>query len=105
MMTAVATRTAVARRRLRRANLLLAAWLRHNSEYYLLEAAQVRSARQVGRLPPAGASGPAAMFWRHVFVPAYRQLPWPVRRRIMAQLPGSHRRVWHPPPVRRSPAV
>jgi hypothetical protein len=104
-MTAVATRTAVARRQLRRATLLLAAWLRRNSEHYLLEAAQVRSARQVGRLPPAGASGPAALFWRHVFVPAYRQLPWPVRRRIMARLPGSHRRAWHPPPVRRSPAV
>jgi hypothetical protein len=104
-MTAVAARGSAARRQLRRANLQLAEWLRRNSEEYLLEAAQVESARQVGRLPPAGAGRPAALFWRHVFVPLYRQLPWPVRRRIIKRMPGSHRRVWHPPPVRRSPAV
>jgi hypothetical protein len=104
-MTSVAARSAVARRQLRRANLQLAQWLRRNSERYLLEAAQADVARQVGRLPPASATGSAPLFWRHVFVPAYRQLPWPVRRRIMARMPGSHRRVWHPPPTRRNPAV
>jgi len=104
-MTTRATRLAGLRRRLRRANLRFAAWLRGNSERYLLEAAQTELARQVGRSPPVGATGPAALLWRRVFVPVYRRLPWPVRHRIMSRMPGSHRRVWHPNPVRRDPAV
>jgi hypothetical protein len=88
-----------------RANLRLAGWLRRNSERFLLAAAQADLARQVGRSPPLRPTGPAALFWRRVFVPIYRRLPWSTRRRIMSRMPGSHRRRWQLPPVRRDPAV
>jgi hypothetical protein len=89
----------------RRELLRASAWLRRNSERYLLEAAQHDIAHQLGRPPPAGEAGPAAVFWRRVFVPVYRLLPWQLRRSLMARMPGSHRREWHPNPVRRDPAV
>jgi len=105
-MTDPSVRRLAARRRpLRHANLRFAGWLRHHSEHYLLEAAQTELAKQAGRTSPVGPTGPAAVFWRHVFVPVYRRLPWRVRRRVMARMPGSHRRAWHVPPDRRDPAV
>jgi hypothetical protein len=104
-MTTQVTSRATVRRRPRPGDHRIAAWLRRNSEHYLLEAAQTDLARQLGRLPPVGATGPASLVWRHVFVPVYRRLPWAVRHRAMARMPGSHRRVWHPPPTRRDPAV
>jgi len=71
------------------------AWLRKNAEHYLLEAAQIEMAKQhrggVGPLLPKSAS---AFFWRRVFVPAYRLLPWSVRSAIMRAMPGSHRQSW-----------
>jgi hypothetical protein len=81
----------------------LSGWLRHNSEHYLMEAAQRDvAARHLGRpvsLPPAGLS---ATFWRHVFVPVYRRLPWRLRSRIIALMPGSHRQEWaRRPPLQR----
>lgn len=70
-------------------------WLRTNSEHYLLEAAQQDMARRYlgGSAPPRG-GGPLPFFWRRIFVPAYRLLPWQVRRGVIAAMPGSHRREW-----------
>lgn len=72
----------------------LAGWLRRNSERYLLEAAQREMAARHGRPPPVGPRGPAALFWRRLFVPVYRALPWGLRRWVMQLMPGSHRRGW-----------
>ena len=76
-------------------------WLRRNSERYLVEAAQADMARRyLGRTPtPPAASGRpgaglAVAFWRRVYVPVYRRIPWSVRRRLIVAMPGSHRRCW-----------
>ncbi len=70
-------------------------WLRQNAEHYLLEAAQVEMAkRHRGGAGPVRPKSANALFWRHVFVPVYRVLPWPVRRSIMRAMPGSHRQSW-----------
>lgn len=83
-------------------------WLRSNSEFYLLVDAQRRVAARYGVPAPAGPRDLRERFWRQVFAPGYRLLPWSVRRRAIAALPGSHRRDWPPapPPVSaREPAV
>ena len=70
-------------------------WLRMNAERYLVEAAQVDMAKKY-----RNGSGPllpkrtGAFFWRRIFVPVYRMLPWSVRGSIMRTMPGSHRRSW-----------
>lgn len=70
-------------------------WLRHNAEHYLIEAAQVEmAARHRPGAGPLLAKSKGAFFWRRVFVPVYRLLPWSVRRSIMRAMPGSHRRPW-----------
>ena len=79
----------------------LAEWLRRNSERYLLEAAQADMARRyLGEAPsppdpPRSVGGAlAAAFWRRVYVPVYRRIPWVIRRRLIVSMPGSHRRPW-----------
>jgi hypothetical protein len=69
-------------------------WVRRNSEEYLMEAAQRDMARRYGRPAPAHRRGPGALFWRWVFTPIYRRLPWRLRRAIIVAMPGSHRRRW-----------
>jgi len=69
-------------------------WLRANSEHYLLEAAQRDAALLHGLPAPRGRGGPMAFFWRRIFVPVYRLLPWSLRRWIMHLMPGSHRHRW-----------
>ena len=70
-------------------------WVRRNSEEYLLEAAQRDLARRYGGRPdPAGRRGFSAFFWRRIFTPMYRLLPWGLRRAIIRAMPGSHRRRW-----------
>jgi hypothetical protein len=70
-------------------------WLRRNSEDYLLEAAQRDMARKyLGRPGPVNQRGSTGWFWRHLFTPAYRLLPWWFRRRVIQLMPGSHRRRW-----------
>ena len=70
-------------------------WLRRNSERYLLEAAQDDMARRyLGTMPQHPASGVVDAFWRRVYVPVYRRIPWAVRRRLIVAMPGSHRRPW-----------
>ena len=80
--------------------------LRRNSERYLIEAAQEKLAqRYLGRSGPVHRGGAADFFWRRLFVPAYRMLPWRLRQAVIVALPGSHRRHWEkrsPPP---GPAV
>jgi len=72
-----------------------AEWLRANSQRYLLEAAEQEMAlRYLGSAPPPTGGGPQALFWRRVFVPAYRLVPWSIRRSLMQLMPGSHRRHW-----------
>lgn len=75
-------------------------WLRQNAEHYLVEAAQRDlSRRHLGRAGPLETDrGPHAFFWRRVFVPVYRQLPWALRQRVTQGMPGSHRRPWRRPP-------
>lgn len=81
-------------------------WLRVNSEHYLLRDAQTRLAQVYGReRPPRDGGGVRYLFWSRFFVPVYRAIPWPVRRRVMQQIPGSHRKKWTVPPKRHSPAV
>ncbi len=72
-------------------------WLRSNSEHYLAIDAQRRVGARYGARAPEKARGAGEIFWRHVFTPVYRLLPWGIRRRVIAILPGSHRRDW---PVR-----
>ena len=70
-------------------------WVRSNSERYLLEEAQLEMARKyLGEEPSQPVEGPMDLFWRRVFVPAYRRLPWQLRRAIITAMPGSHRREW-----------
>lgn len=67
-------------------------WLRSNSERALLAAAQEDMvAKYRGVRTGSRAPGGPAWFWRAVFVPVYRRLPWGLRRRIMQAMPGSHR--------------
>jgi hypothetical protein len=81
-------------------------WLRVNSEHYLLRDAQARLSHAYGLpRPPAEPHGADQLFWAHVFVPVYRSLPWGVRRWVMHQMPGSHRRTWTPQPRRHDPAI
>lgn len=70
-------------------------WVRLNSQKYLLEAAQEPLARRyLGRRGPVSRPGLQAFFWKRIFVPLYRLLPWEWRRAIILAMPGSHRRGW-----------
>lgn len=80
-------------------------WLRTNSEHYLLIAAQDRVAREHGVPGPRRPRGVKEVFWLRVFAPAYRLLPWGLRRRIIQRMPGSHRRSWPEPPRAAGPAI
>lgn len=71
-----------------------AQWLRSNSEHYLAIDAQRRTGARYGARMPEKARGLREHFWMHVFTPAYRLLPWGLRRRVIGALPGSHRRAW-----------
>jgi hypothetical protein len=80
-------------------------WLRANSEHYLLLDAQARAAAKYGLAAPPPPARTRELFWRKVFVPVYRLLPWSVRRFTIGIMPGSHRQEWSPPPQRHNPAV
>jgi hypothetical protein len=59
--------------------------LRERSEHYLLQDAM----RQVGKGAP-GTVAPhqerGGLLWRRLFVPLYRRVPWPAKRRAMETL-------------------
>jgi hypothetical protein len=70
-------------------------WVRTNSQKYLLEAVQADLARQyLDRQPTVGPRTPQRMFWKYLFVPIYRRLPWKVKHFVILAMPGSHRRQW-----------
>jgi len=69
-------------------------WLRANSERYLQEAAERDTAARYGRPAPVLRQRPVDLFWRHIFVPVYRALPWRMRLTMMRSMPGSHRKQW-----------
>jgi hypothetical protein len=70
-------------------------WVRTNSQKYLLEAVQADLARRLlGRPPTVGPRTPGVLFWKLLFVPLYRRLPWKVKHFIILAMPGSHRRPW-----------
>lgn len=70
-------------------------WLRKNSEHSLKQAAQEEMARRyLDRPGPAARKDLAYLFWRRLYVPAYRRLPWKLRRAIILAMPGSHRQRW-----------
>ena len=80
-------------------------WVRLNSQKYLLEAAQEPLARRyLGRPGTVSRPGLQVFFWKRIFVPLYRLLPWEWRRAIILAMPGSHRRGWLPGPRAPSPA-
>lgn len=57
------------------------------------------------KYPDAGTRPPAFarnLFWRHVFVPLYRRIPWGVKRQVMLRA-GMTARGWTPP--RREPGT
>ncbi|HEU4425839.1 MAG TPA: hypothetical protein VFR67_25150 [Pilimelia sp.] len=77
-------------------------WVRENAQHHLLRDAQVRVARRHG-VPPPPRDG--SFFWRRIFVPTYRLMPWGLRHRIMIAMPGSHRKRWPKPAPPAGPAV
>jgi hypothetical protein len=77
-------------------------WVRENAQHYLLRDAQARVARAHGVAPPPIRG---SFFWSRIFVPVYRILPWPLRRTVMAAMPGSHRKQWPRPTRPTGPAV
>ena len=80
-------------------------WLRSNSEHYLLIDAQQRMATKYSLNAPTRPRSARDRFWRQVFTPIYRLLPWGLRNRIIQSLPGSHRQRWPEPEAQRDPAV
>ncbi|MGH3320900.1 MAG: hypothetical protein ACRDN9_12075 [Streptosporangiaceae bacterium] len=72
-----------------------AGWLRHHSEENLMAVTQEELARRyLGRDGPVGRPAQGELFWRRVFVPTYRRLPWRIRRFALHRMPGSHRQRW-----------
>jgi hypothetical protein len=70
-------------------------WVRTNSEHYLMEASQREMAKKyLGTEPPVIGATVKDIFFRRLFVPIYRLLPYGVRRMVMMAMPGSHRREW-----------
>jgi hypothetical protein len=70
-------------------------WIRTNSQSYLLEAVQAELARQYLQRPPTvGPRTPPVLFWKYLFVPIYRRLPWKVKHFVILAMPGSHRQNW-----------
>jgi hypothetical protein len=78
--------------------------VRNVSEKQLMAAAQREVGRRYGTPLPPGPRG-VDRFWQRVYVPAYHALPWTLRAKVMARMPGSHRETWHQPPQARGPAV
>ena len=74
--------------------------LREQSEHYLLLESTQRLGRGVpGTVKPYKVSG--GLFWRFVFVPVYKRLPWAVKRQAMARLRMTAQG-WTPPPLKPS---
>jgi hypothetical protein len=75
--------------------------LRERAEHHLRIAAM----EEMRRRHPGGTTAPyrerGDAFWRFVFVPLYRRLPWDVKQRAMHALRmTAERSGWTPPPRR-----
>jgi hypothetical protein len=75
--------------------------LRERAEHHLTLAAMERLRAR----DPAGTTAPyrepGAFFWRRIFVPLYRRVPWALKRRAMHALGMTAERAgWTPPPRR-----
>jgi hypothetical protein len=81
-----------------------ARWLRATSEHHLMVAAQEKVAAKYKVTPPPPPHG-AEVFWRRVYVPAYRAVPWRARSFLIRRLPGSHRMKWTKAQRPRGPAI
>jgi hypothetical protein len=80
--------------------------LRDRSEHYLMLAAvREKGKGEPGTFEPFEDRG--GLLWRRLFVPLYRRVPWPLKRRAMAALrmtatgweppERSPREPWRPP--------
>lgn len=70
-------------------------WVRKNSEHYLMESSHREMAKKyLGDEPPVTGATVKDVFFRRLFVPIYRRLPYRLRRMVMMAMPGSHRRDW-----------
>lgn len=67
-------------------------WVRKVSQQQLLTNAQTQMARTQGRAVarPHGQD----VFWQKVYAPVFHRLPLSLRNRVVASMPGSHRRTW-----------
>lgn len=78
--------------------------LRLISERQLMIAAEAKVARKYGATPPLPPTG-FGLFWQKLYVPAYHFLPLRLRSKVIALMPGSHRRTWHTPDQVKGPAI
>jgi hypothetical protein len=81
-----------------------ARWLRATSEHHLMVAAQEKVAACYHVPPPPRPHG-IEVFWRRVYVPVYRAMPWRARSAVIRLMPGSHRMTWSKAQRPRGPAV
>lgn len=75
--------------------------LRDRAEHHLRIAAMedLRARHPQGTSAPY--REPGALFWRRVFVPLYRRIPWETKERAMRALGMTAERAgWTPPPRR-----
>ena len=71
--------------------------LRERSEHYLLQ----ESVRRLGKGVPGTTRAykqTDGLFWRFVFVPLYKRVPWPVKQQAMERLQMTAKG-WTPPPL------
>jgi hypothetical protein len=75
--------------------------LRAHGEHHLRVAAmeELRARHPAGTTAPYHERG--ALFWRYVFLPLYRRIPWPLKQRAMHALRmTAEHNGWTPPPRR-----
>jgi hypothetical protein len=70
--------------------------LRARSEEYLRLAALESTRREHPAATTAPYPARGGAFWRHVFVPVYRRVPWSVKQTAMRRL-GMTAKGWTPP--------
>jgi hypothetical protein len=76
--------------------------LRAQSEHHLRLAAMEKLRRRHPESTAPPYHPPGAAFWRWIFVPVYRRLPWSVKRRAMTALGMTAESHGWTPPERRS---
>jgi hypothetical protein len=78
-------------------------WVRSVSQRQLMTAAKTKVAKRSGlqSRPPEGKD----VFWQKVYAPVYYSLPISLRDKVVASMPGSHRKTWHTPAQVSGPAA